>query len=123
MFSLSLQPSSQNKKILLETAQKLERDVLVPLNELAQTTLFSYELLQETYRSQVQVLEGSEDSPSSSSSEPNSLSQGLKKLLVSLNSEHGVMGERVRKIQEKFAAQREKAEKYLAFAISQRDKV
>lgn len=109
--------------MLLETAQKLEREVLVPLNELAQTTLFSYEMLQETYRAQVLVLEGPEEGAAPSSSTPSSLSQGLKKLLVDVNKEHVVMDERVRKIQEKFAAQREKAEKYLAFAVSQREKV
>lgn len=112
-------------KILLETSQRLERDVLVPLNELAQTTLFSYEMLQETYRAQVQVLEGAQDHDNEEplSSGPNSLSQGLKRLVVNLNEENAAMEERVRKIQDKFTAQREKAEKYLAFAVSQRDKV
>jgi hypothetical protein len=92
--------------------------VLVPLNELAQTTLFSYEMLQETYRSQVQVLEGSEAEGSDGS-----LSQGLKKLIVNLNSDHEAMEERVRKIQNKFAEQREKAERFLAFAVTKREKV
>lgn len=109
--------------MLLETAQKLEQNVLVPLNELAQTTLFSYEMLQETYRAQVLVLEGPEEGAQPPVGTPSSLSQGLNKLLVDVSAEHTVMDERVRKIQEKFVAQREKAEKYLAFAVSQREKV
>lgn len=122
---IALQSSSQNKKVLLEAAQKLERDVLVPLNELAQTTLFSYEMLQETYRSQVELIEGSDsnDRATGGPSDVPTLSSGIKKIVASLNTEHDALAERVRKIQEKFAAQREMAERHLAFAISQRAKV
>lgn len=124
--------------MLLEAAQKLERDVLVPLNELAQTTLFSYEILQETYCSQVELLEGNGDatdrnnttsSSSSSSSDTSAasaaptLSLGIKKIVSNLNVEHDALAERVRRIQERFAAQRETAEGHLAFAVSQRAKV
>ena len=56
------QASPHNKKILLEAAQKLERDVVVPLNELSQTVVFSYEMVQESYRSQMEILEGSTNS-------------------------------------------------------------
>lgn len=120
-----MQSSSQNKKVLLEAAQKLERDVLVPLNELAQTTLFSYEMLQETYRSQVELIEGSDnnDRAAGAASDAPTLSSGIKKIVAGLNTEHDALAERVRKIQEKFAAQRETAERHLAFAISQRAKV
>lgn len=120
--------------MLLEAAQKLERDVLVPLNELAQTTMFNYELLQETYASQVEILEGTAGASSTvdggsstgiGKSQPTGgvLSQGLCKLITELDSEHNELVERVKRIQEKFAVQREKAEKHLAFAVSQRAKV
>jgi hypothetical protein len=114
-----LQPSPHNKKVLLEAAQKLEREVLAPLNELAQTTLFSYEIVQETYRSQVEILDGN----GAAASSDRSLSQGLRSLVTSLDAEHDALSERVRKIQEKFAAQRDVAERHLAFAVSQRAKV
>jgi hypothetical protein len=52
-----------------------------------------------------------------------SLSQGLRSLVTSLDAEHDALSERVRKIQEKFAAQRDAAERHLAFAVSQRAKV
>lgn len=111
--------------MLLEAAQRLERDVLVPLNELAQTTLFSYEMVQETYRSQLDILEGSSTASSvaTTTAPSGTLSQGLRKLVHSLEGDHDALSERVRKIQDKFASQRELAERLLACAVSQRNKV
>jgi hypothetical protein len=117
-----LQPSPHNKKVLLEAAQRLERDVLVPLNELAQTTLFSYEMVQETYRSQHEFLEGA--SAGSTGAGSGALSQqGVRKLLHSLEEGHGAQIQRLNKIQEKFSAQKDLAERLLTCAISQRNKV
>ena len=132
------QPSSQNKKVLLEAAQQLESAVLVPLSELAQSTLFSYELLQETHRAQLDILngvpgaaaelggvgkQGSSGGGDRAGSGMGMLSVGVKQLVVDLKGEHGALAARVQLIQEKFAVQKEKAEKQLAAAISQRAKV
>ena len=100
--------------------------------------MFNYELLQETYASQVEILEGTAAASGGASStvdgssstgigksQPTGgvLSQGLCKLITELDSEHNELVERVKRIQEKFAVQREKAENHLAFAVSQRAKV
>lgn len=75
-------------------------------------------MVQEAYRSQLDILEGSSNSRLSGS-----LSQGLCKLVHNLDEERAQLSDRVKKIQDKFAAQRDRAEEYLAFAVSQRAKV
>jgi hypothetical protein len=132
--------------------------VLVPLDELARTTVFNYEILRETFAAQVQILEGTgagtgtgtgagtgtgtgtgtgagaagttggSGSGSSSTSSAQSgvdggLSQGIHKLIETASREHEDISDRVRRIQARFEAQKERAENQLFFAVSKRAKV
>jgi hypothetical protein len=120
--------STDNKKALIEAAQSLERDVVLPMNELSQSTLFHFDILQETLRSQVQILEGPADTAISSigakkSGETVSLNSGLKSLIASLVTEHDALVQRVEKITERMTQQKENAEMHLSLAINQRSKV
>jgi len=131
-YSLTPQSSSQNKKVLLEVAEKVERDVLIPINELAQSTAFSFQLLQEAYKSQAEVLEGSidvdVDADSTSDGKPqgignDSLSIGLKNLIGRLNASHGELRDRVGLIQDAFDRQKASLEHLVAKAMQKRNKI
>ena len=104
-------------------AEKVERDVLIPINELAQSTAFSFQLLQEAYKSQAEVLEGSidvdVDADSTSDGKPqgignDSLSIGLKNLIGRLNASHGELRGRVGLIQDAFDRQKASLEHLVA---------
>lgn len=116
-------------------AEKVERDVLIPINELAQSTTFSFQLLQEAYKSQAEVLEGSIDSESvaaaSTDDKPqgggggsnDSLSIGLKNLISRLNVGHDELRDRVGVIQDVFERQKASLEHLVAKAMQKRNKV
>ena len=111
-------------------AEKVERDVLIPINELAQSTAFSFQLLQEAYKSQAEVLEGSidVDADSTSDGKPqgignDSLSIGLKNLIGRLNASHGELRGRVGLIQDAFDRQKASLEHLVAKAMQKRNKV
>lgn len=118
-------------------AEKVERDVLIPINELAQSTTFSFQLLQEAYKSQAEVLEGSIDSESvaaaSTDDKPqgggggggsnDSLSIGLKNLIGRLNVGHDELRDRVGVIQDVFERQKASLEHLVAKAMQKRNKV
>jgi hypothetical protein len=111
-------------------AEKVERDVLIPINELAQSTAFSFQLLQEAYKSQTEVLEGSidVDADSASDGKPHgigndSLSIGLKNLIGRLNASHGELRGRVGLIQDVFDRQKASLEQLVAKAMQKRNKV
>ena len=113
-------------------AEKVERDVLIPINELAQSTAFGFQLLQEAYKSQAEVLEGSidvdVDADSTSDGKPqgignDSLSIGLKNLIGRLNASHGELRGRVGLIQDAFDRQKASLEHLVAKAMQKRNKV
>lgn len=132
--ALTAQSSAQNKKFLIEAAEALERNVIVPMNELSQSTLFHYDMLKETLKSQMVIIEGREALESNSaatSAAPAAavrddnyhLSQGLKSLLVKLTKDHDQLVERVKTITAKMELQKQAAEAQLTVAINQRSKV
>jgi len=106
-------------------AEKVERDVLIPINELAQSTAFSFQLLQETYKSQVEVLEGidNEGDDRKLQGSNDSLSIGLKNLISRLNTDHEVLRDRVGLIQDAFDRQKVSLEHLVAKAMQKRNKV
>ncbi|KAJ1424562.1 hypothetical protein B484DRAFT_420377 [Ochromonadaceae sp. CCMP2298] len=127
LASLTTGPSPQNKKVLLEAARKLEREVLVPLDELVQATTFSYELLEETYNSQMEILEGTDEADDSvgagAEGDGPGLRMGLCRLITHLQGEQTGLAQRVGRIQERFGGQREQAEALLAIAVGRRAKL
>eukprot|EP01034_Spumella_vulgaris_P025349 gene25349-31795_t len=116
--------TTDNKKILIEAAQNLERDVVLPMNELSQSTLFHFDILQETLRSQVQILEGPADATAGAKKgDEVSLNTGLKNLIANLATEHEALVQRVERITEKMHQQKENAEMHLSLAMNQRSKL
>lgn len=118
--------SAQNKKLLLDTAQKLEKLVVVPMKELADTTAFNYDMLIETYRSQVDVLEGKTSSGTDSSSERDHksiASTGIVGIVQQLQQENSHLADRVKRIQERLVTQRDKAERTLLKMMERQAKV
>jgi len=112
------------KKVLAQAAVHVQRDVLMPMGDLLNVTKFHYDLVQETRRSQQEILNGwspaGDDSTNRSSGEGYPpLSAGLVTMLDVLEDRQRGLKQRVEQIRSKYEQQREAAEKFLTFAISQ----
>lgn len=95
--------------------------------ELNQSTTFHFDILQETLRSQMQIIEGPPQTAArprgGDNSQDASLSTGLTSLIAKLTTDHDELVQRVKRITERLELQRENAELQLALAISQRPKM
>eukprot|EP01039_Chlorochromonas_danica_P004895 gene4895-5364_t len=118
---------AEQKKLLIETAQTLDKDVVAPLHELGQSTLFHYNLVQERYKTQREIIEGKDgghSSASSSSSSTVKLSQhGLKRILQSLRREEEELKERVQDLYNRYDNIRDHADRCLNLVLNLRKKV
>lgn len=114
-----------NSRVLDQAALQVQRDVILPMKELLNATKFHFELVQETRAAQLEALLGAR-SGSGAPAEPQSsqplLSLGIKRLLTSLEEEQQLLVRRISAMKEKYEHQREAAEKFLTFAISQTTK-
>ena len=107
-----------NGRILDKAALQVHKDILLPMSELLNVTKFHFELAQETHAAQSEVLQGS------SGGAPNhSDANGIFQLLSKLKEDQSYLMERISRIKNRYAQQRENAEKFLTFAICQTNKV
>ena len=107
------------------------------MTELSHNTAFQQSLLEDKYRSQIEILEGSEgskdvagvgedkanDGTMNGTGGELSLSMGLQRLLVRLASDHEQLAERIGAIQRKYVKQREAVEGFLQMASAQTNKL
>lgn len=136
----STQPHQEgdSKKLLLEAAQQLEKAVILPMNSLAQSNLFYYEMLQQRFAAQQKLLKGTNGSTAASSSSPakNNInshdtentqvslaSSGLEGMLTHLENQNEVLVNRIKELRTKFERLQEGAERTMTLAISQKTKV
>lgn len=139
-FVLVRQVAAKNKKILLETAAKLESQVLTPMNELAQSNAFNFQLLAEELAAQTEVLEGkaadargsgggsffsasAAGAGAGAGAASSPLGLGLQRLGESLFDEHEALSARLQSIQTRFQRQKEAVEKLIARVVSKASKV
>jgi hypothetical protein len=82
------QSDAQRKKLLTEAAQQLESNVLIHMKELNESTAFHFELVQQAFDVQRDIIEGQNNSNNNNSSRGGDgvrgLSLGLRQLIQRL---------------------------------------
>jgi hypothetical protein len=111
------QGEAYKNKVLTEAANRLEQNVLLPMRELHEATSVHMKLVEEMYRVQREIIEGSDEKSSGTI-----LATGLKKLIVHLMSENKQLVQRLSKLEECYNNQRELADTMLLRIYAQRNK-
>ena len=102
---------------LNKAALQVQKEVLLPMSELLNVTKFHFELVEETHAAQLEVLQGA-----SGASNP-SAGKGIFQLLSQIEEDQKKLTERISRIRDRYAQQRESAERHSTFAINQTNKV
>jgi hypothetical protein len=120
----------------MESAQAIEKNVMIPMNELAQNTKFHFDLLRYKMQGQLEFLCGgaapaaaaaasavAAGRSSSGSAGDGALKGGLQGTIRKLIADHELLVERVNNIQARFENQQEIAAQQLTIALALKPKV
>eukprot|EP01038_Epipyxis_sp_PR26KG_P007059 gene7059-9635_t len=107
------EPNSLNNKYLIEASYLLEKNVIMPIKELAKMNQFNFEMLQDIATTQKNIIEGISNNTTNhlqSNNNSNVKEIGLKGVISNITREQETLNNRIEAIKSKFDLLKESAE-------------